>query len=109
MLRPRIIPCLLLENGDLIKTVNFKPSKYIGDPLNAVRIFNEKEVDELIVLDITATLETDLATKSALSGKTVSIDFGDETLVSAETDANGQVSVDYTPETVVWTGGVLSQ
>jgi cyclase len=57
VLRPRIIPCLLLENGDLIKTVNFKRSKYIGDPLNAVRIFNEKEVDELIVLDINASVD----------------------------------------------------
>lgn len=57
MLRPRIIPCLLLENGDLIKTVDFKRDKYIGDPLNAVRIFNEKGVDELTVLDINATVE----------------------------------------------------
>lgn len=57
MLRPRLIPCLLLENGDLIKTVNFKRSKYIGDPINAVRIFNEKEVDELIVLDINASVD----------------------------------------------------
>lgn len=57
MLRPRIIPCLLLENGDLIKTVAFKRSKYIGDPLNAVRIYNEKEVDELIVLDINASMD----------------------------------------------------
>ncbi len=56
MLRPRLIPCLLLEDGDLIKTVNFRRSKYIGDPLNAVRIFNEKEVDELTVLDINATM-----------------------------------------------------
>lgn len=55
MLRPRIIVSLLLENGDLIKTVKFNRSKYIGDPINAVRIFNEKEVDELIVLDIGAS------------------------------------------------------
>ncbi|MEC7217652.1 MAG: HisA/HisF-related TIM barrel protein, partial [SAR324 cluster bacterium] len=52
MLRPRIIPSLLLHNGGLIKTVRFREPKYVGDPLNAVRIFNEKEVDELIVLDI---------------------------------------------------------
>ena len=57
MLRPRIIPCLLLENGGLNKTVKFKDSKYVGDPINAVRIYNEKEVDELIVLDIDATVE----------------------------------------------------
>jgi cyclase len=55
MLRPRIIPCLLLHNGGLVKTVNFSAPKYVGDPLNAVRIFNEKEVDELVVLDIDAS------------------------------------------------------
>lgn len=55
MLRSRIIPCLLVHNGGLVKTVNFKDPKYIGDPLNAVRIFNEKEVDELIIVDIDAT------------------------------------------------------
>jgi imidazole glycerol-phosphate synthase subunit HisF len=55
MLRPRIIPCLLLQNGGVVKTVRFTEPKYIGDPLNAVRIFNEKEVDELVVLDIDAT------------------------------------------------------
>ena len=57
MLYPRIIPCLLIKDKGLVKTVNFKKPKYIGDPINAVRIFNEKEVDELIVLDIDATLE----------------------------------------------------
>ena len=57
MLRPRIIPCLLVKDKGLVKTVNFKDPKYVGDPINAVRIFNEKEVDELIVLDIDATLE----------------------------------------------------
>jgi cyclase len=56
MLRPRIIPCLLVQNGALVKTVKFAEPKYIGDPLNAVRIFNEKEVDELIILDIDATM-----------------------------------------------------
>lgn len=55
MLRPRIIPCLLVKNGGLVKTVNFASSKYVGDPINAVRIFNEKEVDELVVVDIDAT------------------------------------------------------
>src|SRR5262245_37637675 len=57
MLRSRIIPCLLVRNKGLVKTVKFKDAKYVGDPLNAVRIFNEKEVDELIVLDIDATQE----------------------------------------------------
>ena len=57
MLRPRIIPSLLLHNGGLIKTIRFREPKYVGDPLNAVRIFNEKEVDELIVLDINATIQ----------------------------------------------------
>ncbi len=55
MLRPRIIPCLLVHQKGLVKTVRFKEGKYVGDPLNAVRIFNEKEVDELMVLDIDAT------------------------------------------------------
>jgi cyclase len=57
MLRARIIPCLLIHNKGLVKTVNFKEPKYVGDPINAVKIFNEKEVDELIVLDIDATVE----------------------------------------------------
>lgn len=57
MLRSRIIPCLLVRNKGLVKTVQFKESKYVGDPINAVKIFNEKEVDELIVLDIDATKE----------------------------------------------------
>ncbi len=57
MLRSRIIPCLLVRNKGLVKTVQFKGSKYVGDPINAVKIFNEKEVDELIVLDIDATKE----------------------------------------------------
>jgi imidazole glycerol-phosphate synthase subunit HisF len=55
MLRPRIIPCLLIHNGGLVKTIQFGNPKYVGDPLNAVRIFNEKEVDELMVLDIDAS------------------------------------------------------
>lgn len=55
MLRSRIIPCLLIQNGGLVKTIKFSNSKYVGDPLNAVRIFNEKEVDELIIIDIDAT------------------------------------------------------
>lgn len=57
MLRPRIIPCLLVHKGGLVKTVGFGTPKYVGDPINAVRIFNEKEVDELIVVDIDASRE----------------------------------------------------
>ena len=56
MLRPRIIPCLLVHQGGLVKTVQFKSPKYVGDPINAVKIFNEKETDELVVLDIDATV-----------------------------------------------------
>lgn len=57
MLRPRIIPCLLVHRGGLVKTQGFKDPKYVGDPINAVKIFNEKEADELIVLDIDATVQ----------------------------------------------------
>ncbi len=57
MLRSRITPCLLVHKKGLVKTVNFRDPKYVGDPINAVKIFNEKEVDELIVLDIDATIE----------------------------------------------------
>ena len=57
MLRPRIIPCLLVHNKGLVKTIKFKDPKYVGDPINAVKIFNEKEVDELIVIDIDATVQ----------------------------------------------------
>jgi cyclase len=55
MFRPRIIPVLLLKDLALVKSVQFKNYKYIGDPINAVRIFNELEVDELVFLDITAS------------------------------------------------------
>lgn len=57
MLRPRITPCLLIKNGGLVKTVRFDQPKYVGDPVNAVKIFNEKSADELIVLDIDATAQ----------------------------------------------------
>jgi cyclase len=56
MLRPRIIPSLLIHEKGLVKTVKFKDPKYVGDPINAVRIFNEKEVDELAIFDIDATV-----------------------------------------------------
>lgn len=57
MLKNRVIPTLLLKNGGLVKTTCFKKPVYIGDPINAVRIFNDKEVDELILLEISATVE----------------------------------------------------
>jgi len=57
MLRPRIIPCLLVRNGGLVKIVNFGRPKYVGDPINAVKIFNGREVDELIVVDIDSSAE----------------------------------------------------
>ena len=57
MFNKRIIPCLLVRGNGLVKTRKFKDPIYIGDPVNAVRIFSEKEVDEVIILDIDATLE----------------------------------------------------
>jgi cyclase len=72
VLRPRVIPCLLLSRGGLVKTRRFRDPKYVGDPINAVRIFNDKEVDELMVLDIDATRERrgpDLALIEELAGE----------------------------------------
>lgn len=57
MRRIRVIPVLLIHKGGLIKSVKFKNYKYVGDPINAVKIFNEKEIDEIVVLDIDATRE----------------------------------------------------
>src|SRR5262245_1053629 len=72
MFRPRVIPVLLLKDRALVKSVRFRDHKYIGDPINAVRIFNELKADELVFLDIAASRENRL----------VSIDFvravGDE-------------------------------
>ena len=56
-MRPRVIPCLLLKDKGLVKTVRFKDPTYVGDFINAVKIFNDKQVDELVFLDITATVE----------------------------------------------------
>lgn len=56
-MRIRVIPTLLLSDGGLVKTVKFKSPKYVGDPINAVKIFNEKEVDELVFLDIQCTAQ----------------------------------------------------
>lgn len=61
MFRPRIIPVLLLKNRGLVKTVQFKKPKYIGDPMNAVKIFNDMGADELVFLDITASEENRIA------------------------------------------------
>lgn len=57
MHRARVIPCLLIRGNGLVKTRKFKDPVYIGDPVNAMRIFSEKEVDEIIVLDIDASRE----------------------------------------------------
>jgi cyclase len=57
MLVARVMPCLLLRNAALVKTIQFKNPSYVGDPINAIRIYNEKEVDELVFLDITRTIE----------------------------------------------------
>lgn len=61
MFRPRVIPVLLLKNKGLVKTIQFKKPKYIGDPMNAVKIFNDMGADELVFLDITATAENRIA------------------------------------------------
>ena len=60
MLRPRVIPCLLLKGDGLVKTVGFESENYIGDPMNAIRIFNDLEADELVFLDIEASKKGDL-------------------------------------------------
>jgi cyclase len=57
MLKTRVIPCLLLKDGGLVKTIRFSNPKYVGDPINTIKIFNDKEVDELLLLDITASRE----------------------------------------------------
>lgn len=54
---PRVIPVLLVSDGYLVKPIAFSGEKYIGDPINAVRIFNEKQVDELVICDIDATVK----------------------------------------------------
>jgi len=57
MFRPRVIPCLLLKDKGLVKTIQFNAPTYVGDPMNAVKIFNDAKADELVFLDITATNE----------------------------------------------------
>jgi cyclase len=69
---PRVLPVLLLEDGGLVKTVRFADPRYVGDPINAVRIFNEKQTDELALLDIRATVEgrpPDLAAIEEIAGE----------------------------------------
>lgn len=70
MILPRVIPCLLLRGTGLVKTVKFADPKYVGDIVNAVRIFNDKEVDEIVILDIEAhagrgRIQWELVTKTA--------------------------------------------
>jgi imidazole glycerol-phosphate synthase subunit HisF len=55
--RARVIPCLLLRGAGLVKTIGFRDPTYVGDPVNAIKIFNDKEVDELVLLDIDASRE----------------------------------------------------
>ncbi len=55
--RIRVIPVLLIQRNGLVKSIKFRDHKYVGDPMNAVRIFNDKEVDEIVLLDISATVE----------------------------------------------------
>ena len=57
MLNTRIIPILLLKNGGLVKIIKFSKPQYLGDPINAIKIFNDKGIDELILLDIDATIK----------------------------------------------------
>ena len=57
MIQARVIPALFLKGQGLVKTIKFKNPRYLGDPINVVRIFNDKEVDEIVLLDITATPE----------------------------------------------------
>jgi cyclase len=57
MRRIRVIPVLLLKNNGLVKTIKFTKPAYVGDPINSIKIFNEKEVEELIILDINASRE----------------------------------------------------
>jgi cyclase len=60
MFRPRVIPVLLLKNLGLVKSIKFKNHRYIGDPINAVKIFNDKKADELVFLDINASQQNRL-------------------------------------------------
>ena len=76
MLRSRVIPSLLLYEKGLIKTKQFERYKYVGDPINAIKIFNEKEVDELIILDISSTKNnSSISFHESLPLITLSVDF----------------------------------
>lgn len=71
-IRKRVIPVLLLSNGGLVKSVKFKNNIYVGDPINAVKLFNDKEVDEIIILDIQASKKgnnPDFTTISEITGE----------------------------------------
>ena len=95
MLRPRITPCLLVHQGGLVKTQAFKDAKYVGDPINAVKIFNEKEADELIVLDIDATVqgrEPDFGLIAKLAAETLQDKQASQIARSLAASALSQVS-----------------
>lgn len=72
MQRNRVIPVLTIQNGGLVKSVKFKNHKYVGDPINAVKIFNDKEVDEIVILDISASkksLKPNIQVVSEIAGE----------------------------------------
>ena len=91
MFRPRIIPVLLLKDKGLVKTIQFKNPTYVGDPINAVKIFNDLKADELVFLDITATNENarELMPPNHVAG----IGRDDET--KKEEHSSGNVMIDF--------------
>ena len=102
MYRPRVIPALLLKGLGLVKTVQFKNPRYIGDPINAVKIFNDLKADELVFLDIDASNENKkLPLKDAgvgLSrkiGGDIALDYCKESSIICYTDADVILSHDY--------------
>ena len=88
MKRVRVIPVLTVDNEKLVKTIRFKKPNYIGDPINAVKIFNNKEVDEIVLLDITATQENRKTLLSLVRevAKEVNIPFTDGGVISSVED-----------------------
>ena len=108
-MRPRVIPALLLSGAGLVKTRRFADPVYVGDPINAVRIFNQKEVDELILLDIDASRQRRCPDFSLLE----EIAAGTENLVIAKlnVDENPQTAASYgitsIPTMSVFQGGQI--
>ena len=76
MLRSRVIPVLLIKDKGLVKSIKFSDYKYLGDPINAVRIFNEKRVDELMMIDIDATINSHTTHTTDLRITGICIFFG---------------------------------